>query len=85
MFFLQFYTRILTSFVESWFSLLSNDDDFITALKENLREVTCRLIHKIKDVIIFIFVYMEYIFYFTKYNIIDIFLFTVECTIINNK
>lgn len=48
--FLQFYTRILTSFVESWFSLLSKDEDFVQALKQNLREATCRLIIKLKEI-----------------------------------
>lgn len=46
----QFYTRILDSFVDSWFSLLSKDDDFVYALKQNLREATCRLILKLRDV-----------------------------------
>ncbi|KAG4066493.1 hypothetical protein HA402_007129 [Bradysia odoriphaga] len=45
----RFYTRILTSFVESWFSLLSKDEDFVQALKQNLREATCRLIIKLKE------------------------------------
>lgn len=47
---MQFYTRILTSFVESWFSLLSKDEDFVQALKQNLREATCRLIIKLKEI-----------------------------------
>lgn len=48
--FIQFYTRISTSFVESWFSLLSKDEDFVQALKQNLREATCRLIIKLKKI-----------------------------------
>lgn len=47
---LQFYTKILNAFVESWFSLLSKNEDFVIALKHILREATCRLILKIKDV-----------------------------------
>ncbi|XP_031628078.1 sorting nexin-14-like [Contarinia nasturtii] len=45
----SFYTKILNAFVESWFSLLSKNEDFVTALKHILREATCRLILKIKD------------------------------------
>lgn len=36
--------------MESWFSLLSKNEDFVTALRHILREATCRLILKIKDV-----------------------------------
>lgn len=36
--------------MESWFSLLSKDDDFVRALKQNLREATCRLIIKLKEI-----------------------------------
>lgn len=34
----------------SWFSLLSKNEDFVTALRHILREATCRLILKMKDV-----------------------------------
>lgn len=44
------YTNILNGFVESWFSLLSKNEDFVMALKFNLREATCRLILKVKEV-----------------------------------
>lgn len=44
------YTNILNGFVESWFSLLSKNEDFVMALKYNLREATCRLILKVKEV-----------------------------------
>uniref|UniRef100_A0A1L8DUI3 Putative sorting nexin-14 n=1 Tax=Nyssomyia neivai TaxID=330878 RepID=A0A1L8DUI3_9DIPT len=46
----RFYTRILTSFVESWFSLVSRNENFVQLLKENLREATCRLILKIRQI-----------------------------------
>ncbi|GAB0098115.1 Cyclophilin-type peptidyl-prolyl cis-trans isomerase, conserved site [Sergentomyia squamirostris] len=46
----SFYTRILTSFVESWFSLVSRNENFVQLLKENLREATCRLILKIRQI-----------------------------------
>lgn len=35
-----------------WFSHLSNDGEFIFYLKQHFREATCRLILKIKEVII---------------------------------
>lgn len=50
--YLQFYTKILNAFVESWFSLLSKNEDFVTALKHILREATCRLILKFEEVCI---------------------------------
>lgn len=46
----QFYTKILNAFVESWFSLLSKNEDFVTALKHILREATSRLILKFDEV-----------------------------------
>ncbi|XP_055706520.1 sorting nexin-14-like [Phlebotomus papatasi] len=46
----RFYTRILTSFVESWFSLVSRNEDFVQLLKENLREATCRLVLKMRQI-----------------------------------
>lgn len=48
--YLQLYTKILNAFVASWFSLLSKNEDFVTELRHILREVTCRLVLKIKDV-----------------------------------
>lgn len=45
----QFYTKILNAFVESWFSLLSKNEDFVLSIKHNLREATCRLILKLKE------------------------------------
>lgn len=45
----QFYTKILNAFVESWFSLLSKNEEFVLSIKHNLREATCRLILKLKE------------------------------------
>lgn len=44
----SFYSEIIKSFVNSWFSTLSNDEDFIYCLKHNLREATCQMIVKVK-------------------------------------
>ncbi|XP_059607422.1 sorting nexin-14-like [Phlebotomus argentipes] len=46
----RFYTRILTSFVESWFFLVSRNENFVHLLKENLREATCRLVLKVRQI-----------------------------------
>lgn len=46
----QFYTKIINAFIESWFSLLSKNADFVQALKFNFREATCRLVIKLKGV-----------------------------------
>jgi sorting nexin-14 len=35
-------------FVSSWFAPLSNDEEFLFFLRQNLREATCRLILKFK-------------------------------------
>lgn len=53
------YTNILNGFVESWFSLLSRNEDFVMALKYNLREATCRLILKVKEVSKMLKIYLE--------------------------
>lgn len=47
---MQFFTRIFSSFVDSWFSLLTNDATFVRSLKINLREACSRLILKLKHV-----------------------------------
>uniref|UniRef100_A0A336MLP9 CSON003419 protein n=1 Tax=Culicoides sonorensis TaxID=179676 RepID=A0A336MLP9_CULSO len=44
----SFYSQIIKSFVNSWFSTLSNDEDFICYLKQNLREATCQMVVKVK-------------------------------------
>lgn len=44
----SFYSQIIKSFVNSWFSTFSNDEDFICYLKQNLREATCQLVVKVK-------------------------------------
>lgn len=51
------YTNILNGFVASWFSLLSRNEDFVRTLKYNLREVTCRVIIKLKEVSLSRFIY----------------------------
>lgn len=38
----------MNSFVESWFSLLSQNDDFVETLKQGLRQATCHIIIKLK-------------------------------------
>lgn len=46
----QFFSRIISTFIESWFTQISNDSDFLIALKQNLREALSRVVLKLKHI-----------------------------------
>lgn len=45
----KFFSQILNNFINSWFSQLSNDKLFMHLLKYHLRDATCRLVLRFKQ------------------------------------
>ncbi|XP_055383608.1 sorting nexin-14-like [Condylostylus longicornis] len=43
----SFYSKIIGSFIQSWFVLVSSDSDFVKTLKQGLRQATANLIDKV--------------------------------------